>query len=105
MKVYGLMIRSGLSGVTVCVDANATHGDLPGQTLIHLAGYGDTIGHTLHRGERKYLPVAYELVDGEIKEVELPITISRMDAMRDVAQHLSDLNDNRLDLAWRESNR
>lgn len=102
MKAHGLMVRSGLSGKTVCVDVNTSWGDLPRQTLIHLTGYGDLIGHTIGIGERAYLPVAYELDNG-IKEVELPVARTRMDAMWEIAQHLSDLQDVRLDLAWRES--
>jgi len=105
MKAFGLVVRSGLSGNNVCVDVNATRGQLPGQTLIHLAGWGDTIGYSLNVGGRRYLPVAYEQTAEGVKEVQLELTISRLDAMRDVAQYLADLADGRLDLEWLELGR
>lgn len=105
MKVHLLMVRSGLTGSNVCVGANGLRGQRPGQTMIHVAEWGDVIGYTLNVGDHRYLPVAYEQTLEGMKEVHLPITISRLDAMRDVAQHLSDLRDDRLDLEWLEQTR
>lgn len=99
MKNYGFYVRSGPSGATVHVDINTSHGPNIGQTLIHLSGYGDVIGHTLSRGARTWLPVVY---GGDGVEVELRPASTRYDAMRDVIAHLADAGDERLDLPWRE---
>lgn len=103
MKNHGFVVHSGLSGKGVHVGINTSHGETEGQTLIHLAGYGDVIGYTqaliLKAAIRRWRPVAYT-PDG--KEWVLPDARTRNDAIRDVIAHLADAGDERLDLHWRE---
>lgn len=99
MKNHGFVVRSGLIGASVHIDVNTSHGPNIGQTLIHLAGYGDVIGCTLRGDVRSWLPVVYETSGAE---VELRPASTRHDAIRDVIAHLADAGDERLDLQWRE---
>lgn len=97
MKSYGFMILSGLSGDTIHVSAYLTKGD-PQEYFVHLSVYGETIGYTSRTGPREWTPVVFIGPD----EVSLTAAHTRMDAIRDMVQHLSDICDPRMDLEWRQ---